>query len=171
MIKAILQFGALSARRAQQVDLEKDGDKLAYWIQDLKDTNEANNGAGLAAPQIGIDRRMFVTRDGKIVINPIILYPECMKEEMSHQFEGCLSLPDMMGLTERYPFVFAQWEYLVFEPTRLEKLTLAKISGTEAIVFQHEYDHLEGKTYIDRLMKPIRFGYTDLLKENFLRNG
>ena len=130
---------------------------------------KGENAAGLAAVQLGIVKRFFgIKKSNKkieIYVNPKILkafgervYPMIVKEtptnssgEVMEDFlEGCLSVPDYFGTVKRYLRIEIEWKEL-----RGEKLISKrkKISGFEAIVWQHEFDHLEGKLFIDYIKK------------------
>ncbi|MDD4938004.1 MAG: peptide deformylase [Candidatus Shapirobacteria bacterium] len=132
-----------------------------------KELAGAENGAGLAAPQIGISKRFFGIKDGekkvKVFINPKIkaasgerVYPMMVKEKsvdtksstetMEDFLEGCLSFPDFFGTVKRWLKIKVEWMELIdkkFVP-KVQELT-----GFEAIVWQHESDHLEGKLFVD----------------------
>jgi peptide deformylase len=121
------------------------------------------NAAGLAAPQIGFSIRFFGVKKSdkkiEIYINPKIVkifgervYPIIFdKDNKQDDFlEGCLSVPDYFGTVKRYLKIKIEWKEL-----RGEKLISKRkeLSGFEAIVWQHEYDHLEGKLFIDYIKK------------------
>lgn len=117
----------------------------------------AAEGVGLAAPQVGINQRLMVynpTGDSQkgwlqetVLINPrIVEYSEAKCVET----EGCLSFPDMNGEVER-----SKW--IKVEAMNLKGKTIKKkFTGWEARIFQHEYDHLDGTVYIDRLTEEGR---------------
>jgi len=111
----------------------------------------AAQGVGLAAPQIGVNKRLMVynpTGDSKkwmeetILVNPrIVEYSSARDEEI----EGCLSFPDMQGEVIRSKWI--KVEAMTPKGRKIKK----KFKGWEARIFQHEYDHLDGTVYIDRL--------------------
>lgn len=115
----------------------------------------AANGCGLAAPQVGINKRLMVYNEyadpkkwlhEMIYINPIIVDKSTVTEVNG---EGCLSFPNMMGKNgevERNKWI--KIEALNSKGKKIKK----KFVGIEAIIFQHEYDHLDGIVYIDRLL-------------------
>lgn len=86
-----------------------------------------NRGIGLAAPQIGIDARVFITSWGEVFVNPFI---EQISSETFESVEGCLSIPESQFKVERY-----RW---------LKLKTGQTYHGLQAIVVQHEMDHLNG---------------------------
>lgn len=116
----------------------------------------ATKGVGLAAPQVGINKRLMVYNehgDPKkwmsevIMVNPkIVEYSEATDVEQ----EGCLSFPDMGGDVERSKWIKVEAQNL--KGKKIKK----KFRGWEARIFQHEYDHLDGKVYIDRLTEDGR---------------
>lgn len=116
----------------------------------------ATNGVGLAAPQVGINKRLMVYNehgDAKkwmsevIMVNPkIVEYSEASDVEQ----EGCLSFPEMGGDVERSKWIKVEAQNL--KGKKIKK----KFRGWEARIFQHEYDHLDGKVYIDRLTEDGR---------------
>jgi peptide deformylase len=116
----------------------------------------AAEGIGLAAPQVGVNKRLMVYNesgdkkrwlDEVIMINPVITeYSEAKDVET----EGCLSFPDMNGDVERPKWI--KVEALKLNGKKMKK----KFTGWEARIFQHEYDHLEGTVYIDRLTEDER---------------
>jgi peptide deformylase len=101
-----------------------------------------NNGAALAANQVGIIRRFFLLRDGTLIINPEILESS---EPEEFEEEGCLSIPGVSGSTMRSYKVKLSYRDQDF------KLVETEYNGFDAIAIQHEIDHLDGKLYIDQL--------------------
>lgn len=138
---------------------------LLAEIADLKRLLGSNeNGAGLAATQIGVARRFFglKNRDNqevRIFINPKVektygerVYPWIVKEGgKKEQFlEGCLSFPDYYGTIRRYLKIDASWQEIDGEKLVSKSGTLG---GLEAIVFQHEADHLDGVLFVDHIRR------------------
>jgi len=147
--------------------IEKVDVELLQEVEELKNILEASeNGAGLAATQIGLDRRFFGVKDTKtkkikIFFNPKIekswgkkdwIYIETAStkntETKEDFLEGCLSFPGLWGTVKRYMKIRVSWQELVGE-----KLTRkdSEINGFEAIVWQHESDHLNGIVFVDRV--------------------
>jgi peptide deformylase len=143
----------------------KDLDSL---IQDLFDTMQAEDGAGIAAPQIGILKRVviFGVEDENprypgrgfvpttILINPVITP---LDDEMEDGWEGCLSVPGMRGLVPRYRRV----HYRGFDEKG--KLIERDAEGFHARVVQHECDHLDGILYPQRIQDMTQFGFREEL--------
>ncbi len=141
--------------------------QLQALLQDLWDSMVARNGAGLAAPQIGVSQRVVVFAvdtnprypDAEpvpptVLINPVI---EALGEATESAWEGCLSIPGMRGLVPR----FAAVRYRGFDPEGrpLEQI----VSGFHARVVQHECDHLDGILYPQRMSDLSQFGFDDEL--------
>jgi peptide deformylase len=141
--------------------------ELDNLIEDMFDTMEAEDGAGLAAPQIGIGLRIAIfgfdtnprypdsnAVPRTILINPVI---SPLSEEKEDGWEGCLSVPGMRGVVSRYKHI----RYSGFDATGAALDVEA--SGFHARVVQHECDHLDGIIYTQRLTDPLKFGFTDEL--------
>ncbi len=104
-------------------------------------------GVGLAAPQVGIAERYFIAKFGKkfqIFLNPAI---KSFGKETRIALEGCLSIPDYYGQVERPTSLT-----LKYMDTTGKTFT-KEYKGTRAMIIQHEYDHLEGKLFIDYVLK------------------
>jgi peptide deformylase len=169
-IRDILKMGDPRLLRvAQPVAAEEfDSDALHLLVSDLLDTMRAVNGAGLAAPQIGVDLQLviFGSNDANprypdrpqvpptVLINPVIT-PLGADEESD--WEGCLSVPGLRGMVPR----FSRIRYTGFDPygDPLERV----VEGFHARVVQHECDHLIGKLYPMRIRDFTQFGYTEVL--------
>lgn len=138
------------------VDIE-----LLKEIRELKKILEdSENGAGLAAPQIGISKSFLGIKDKdgvKILINPKLeasigekVYPKIIEEDGSKNdfLEGCLSFPDLYGTVKRYLKIEVSWDEVVGEKLESRNKVL---QGFEAIVWQHETDHLQGILFVDHI--------------------
>lgn len=133
--------------RKRSREVEEINDRILEQIEDLKDTMIDANGLGIAAPQVGILRRIFVIdmREGEgpvVYINPEIVE---FSEEESIDVEGCLSVPDRSGYVKRPSKVTLS--YTDINGKRQE--IVAEDYFAKAI--QHELDHLDGILYIDKL--------------------
>ncbi len=122
--------------------------RIKETLQDMLETMRESMGVGIAAPQVGIMRRMFVAQpdigeDAEVyfMINPVMLE---MSEEKELGVEGCLSVPDMIGDVER-----SVWIKMEATDINGERKTY-EFEGFDARVMQHEYDHLEGILYTDK---------------------
>ena len=141
--------------------------ELRALIADMRDTMAHLNGAGLAAPQIGVPLRVVifgVTRNPRypdaeevpdtVLINPVIAP---IGEEMEDAWEGCLSVPGMRGVVPR----FARVRYRGFDESGAP--IDRSVEGFHARVVQHECDHLDGILYPMRIRDMSRFGFVDVL--------
>lgn len=126
-------------------------------IQDMFETMDAAPGVGLAAPQVGVGLRIFVydyeyeeQRLRGVAINPILELFDLSTEELNPETEseGCLSVP-----TERFPLRRAGRAKLTALDADGNQYSL-EVQGWMARIFQHEFDHLEGTLYVDRLSEP-----------------
>ena len=140
-------------------------------IDDMFETMHAANGAGLAAPQIGVPLRVVIfgyadpaTRNPRypdadpvpqtVLINPVI---EALSNEEEEGWEGCLSVPGLRAIVPRYARV--RYRGVDLQGRLIER----EVDGFHARVVQHECDHLDGILYPMRVRDFSRFGYTDIL--------
>ncbi len=124
--------------------VEKIDKNIKNILDDMKETMYHAEGVGLAAPQVGLSLRMCVIDDGtgyNEYINPEIIKTSEETEDLS---EGCLSIPDFVGIVERFTEVTV--EYTDRKGNRKRK----KASGLLAQAIQHEVDHLDGILFIER---------------------
>ncbi|MCM8711336.1 peptide deformylase [Clostridium sp. SYSU_GA19001] len=146
-VREILRFGNVKLKRvSRKIDIIDE--EVFNIVQDLKDTLYSTTGIGLAAPQIGILKRVILIdlRDGEepiVLINPLIV-AKIGKEE---SIEGCLSYPGYEGKVIRPKKVTVQGLN-----TKGEKVEYIA-EGVLAKAFCHEIDHLDGILYIDRAKK------------------
>lgn len=166
-IKTTLKMGdPLLLQQAAPV-LAFDTPELHDLISDLRDTMIALNGAGLAAPQIGVSLQavIFSVADNPrypdaeavpetVLINPV-LTP--LDEARDNAWEGCLSVPGMRGLVPRYTHL----RYQGFD--QFGNAIDRTVSGFHARVVQHEVDHLWGILYPMRIEDMRNFGFTEVL--------
>jgi peptide deformylase len=144
-----------------------DTPELHALIADLDDTMKALNGAGLAAPQIGVGLQVVIFGVGRNPRYPdaeevpytVLLNPQLMPlgDEMEEGWEGCLSVPGMRGLVPR----FRQLRYRGFD--QHGKPLDRSVSGFHARVVQHECDHLAGILYPMRIRDLRNFGFNEEL--------
>lgn len=167
--KLVLKMGhPLLSQRCREVT-EFDTPELHGIILDMMDTMKAENGAGLAANQIGIDRRIVVFGfehnprypDAEPVPETILINPEIeiLDEQVDTGWEGCLSVPGMRGQVARYKKI----RYRGFDPfgNPLDRVA----SDFHARVVQHECDHLDGILYIKRITDLDQLGFIDELEK------
>lgn len=139
--------------RAENVAVPEDGfgDELRQLAREMLLIMYASGGVGVAAPQVGINKRLIVFNpEGSekafiqevVMVNPTIV---ATSKKMLVEPEGCLSFPGMGGNVSRH-------EWVKVEGYRLNgKKFKVKFEGWKAKIFQHEFDHLEGVMYIDKL--------------------
>jgi peptide deformylase len=166
-VKQVLRMGEpLLLAKAESV-MQFDTPELHALIQDMQDTMAQMNGAGIAAPQIGVSLRVVIFGVGSnprypdaeqvpytVLINPVL---SPLGDAMEDGWEGCLSVPGMRGVVPR----FTRLHYTGFNQygQPIDRL----VSGFHARVVQHECDHLDGVLYPMRIQDLSQFGYTDVL--------
>lgn len=166
-IKPVLRMGDPVLYQVAEKVTEFDTPELHALIQDMHDTMTEMNGAGIAAPQIGVSLQVVMFGVGKnprypdaeevpftILINPELI-PVGNEEEDG--WEGCLSVPGMRGIVPR----FLHLRYKGFDPQG--NVIDRTVSGFHARVVQHECDHLFGILYPMRIRDLTKFGFNDVL--------
>jgi len=167
MIREILRMGdPRLLARSQEVE-RFDTRELADLLADMRDTMNDADGAGLAAPQIGVPLRVVIFGveanprypDAEAVpytelVNPV-LTP--LGDEEEDGWEGCLSVPGFRGVVPR----FTRLRYEGFDPAG--NPIRREVAGFHARVVQHETDHLDGILYPQRIRDMRKFGFTDIL--------
>ena len=141
--------------------------ELAELLQDMRDTMAHLNGAGLAAPQIGVLLRVVIFGvhanprypdvdevPDTVLVNPVITP---LANDMEEGWEGCLSVPGMRGWVPRY----TKLKYSGYDEKG--KRFVREVSGFHARVVQHECDHLDGVLYPMRIRDFTKFGFNDAL--------
>ncbi len=137
------------------------GPRLQTLIDDMIETMRDAPGVGLAAPQVHVSLRLFVMNPGpteagesglEVVVNPELSFPD---EERMDLWEGCLSIPGIRGLTERYAGVVVRYLDRHGESRETE------LSGFPAAVVQHETDHLDGLFFFTRMPDLTRIAYEE----------
>jgi peptide deformylase len=147
---------------------EFDTPELRALLVDMQDTMAALNGAGLAAPQIGVPWRVVIFGtdapnprypDAEIVPRTVLINPELepVGAQMEQGWEGCLSVPGMRGLVPRYQ----QLHYRGVDQGG--RAIVRHVSGFHARVVQHEVDHLDGILYPMRMTDLSQFGFNEEL--------
>ena len=166
-VKSVLKMGDPRLFEVAKQVTAFDTSQLHELVQDMQHTMEALNGAGLAAPQIGIGLQVVifgVTRNPRypdaeevpytVLINPKIVP---LDQEMEEDWEGCLSVPGMRGLVPRYKRLRYQG------CDQYGKTIERSVDGFHARVVQHECDHLQGILYPMRIRDMRNFGYSEVL--------
>lgn len=164
----ILKMGDARLLRHAQPVTRFDTPELHALVQDLLDTMAAANGAGLAAPQIGVDLQVVIFGSDQpnprypdapvvprtVLINPVITP---LDDEEEEGWEGCLSVPGLRGVVPRWRRIRYQGVDVLGQPIH------RVAEGFHARVVQHECDHLWGKLYPMRVRDFTRFGFTEVL--------
>ncbi len=167
-IQTILKMGDPRLLRQAQPVTAFDTPELRQLVIDLQDTMAAAHGAGLAAPQIGVDLQVVLFGSGQpnprypdapavprtVLINPVITP---LGDEEEEDWEGCLSVPGMRGVVSRWRRIRYQGFDLQGQPMDRQA------EGFHARVVQHECDHLWGTLYPMRMRDLRRFGFTEVL--------
>ncbi len=166
-VREILKMGDARLLRIAKPAQRFDTPELHALIADMFDTMRAAEGAGLAAPQIGVDLAVVIfgfTKNRRypdrepvpetVLLNPSI---EALSDEEDEGWEGCLSVPGLRGVVPR----FARIRYRGFD--QFGSPIDREAGGFHARVVQHECDHLIGKLYPMRVRDFTRFGYTSVL--------
>ncbi len=167
-VREILKMGDDRLLRMAEPVLAFDTPELHALIADLQETMAAANGAGLAAPQIGVNLQLVIFGStalnprypGRpqvartVLVNPVITPLGAEEEE---DWEGCLSVPGLRGVVPRWSRI----RYIGFDErgAAIDRT----VDGFHARVVQHECDHLIGKLYPMRVRDFSRFGFTEVL--------
>ncbi|HEY6483147.1 MAG TPA: peptide deformylase [Steroidobacteraceae bacterium] len=167
-IRPVLKMGHPVLRQVA-APVERFDGELVSLLADMDETMRALHGAGIAAPQIGVSRRVviFEVRENPryphvapvpytVLVNPEL---EMLGAEEEEGWEGCLSVPGMRGLVPR----LRQLRYRGFDASgaRIERC----VEGFHARVVQHEVDHLEGILFPQRVRDLRNFGFEDAFAE------
>lgn len=166
-VRELLKMGDERLLRQAQPVHEFGTPELDALVQDMLDTMKAANGAGLAAPQIGVDLQLVIfgfERNERypeappvpmtVLINPVIVP---LGDEEEEGWEGCLSVPGLRGVVPR-------WRRIRYSGFDAQGLPIEReAEGFHARVVQHECDHLIGRLYPSRIRDFSRFGYTSVL--------
>jgi len=154
-ISEIAQLGAQVLRLQAQIVTDAQNAEIKQIIETLQDTLATTQGVGIAAPQISVSKRIIIVAsrptprypsaplmEPTVMINPSF---QTLSDIREKDWEGCLSIPGIRALVPRYK------EILINYTNQQGDLVEATLEGFVARVFQHEFDHLEGKVYLDRV--------------------
>ena len=166
-VRAVLRMGDPRLREVAEPVVAFDTPELHALIADMKDTMAAYDGAGLAAPQIGVSKRVMIFGidrnprypDAETVPMTTLVNPEfsVLDDSRAAGWEGCLSVPGMRGIVTRPAHI----RYRGYD--EYGALIEREVSGFHARVFQHEFDHLDGVLYPDRIEDFRSFGFVEEL--------
>ncbi|WP_344869756.1 peptide deformylase [Comamonas faecalis] len=167
-VHSILKMGDARLLRVARPVTSFDTPQLHQLVQDMRETMQAANGAGLAAPQIGVDLQLVIFGsdqpnprypDRPLVPDTVLINPEItvLDDSLLDDWEGCLSVPGLRAIVPR----FARIRYRGVDPwgRPIER----EAEGFHARVVQHECDHLQGVLYPMRVRDFTRFGFTEVL--------
>ena len=166
-VRDILKMGDPRLLRQAEPVTQFATPELHALIDDMFDTMRAANGAGLAAPQIGVNLQLVIFGfrenprypDAPAVPETVLLNPRLrpLSDETEDDWEGCLSVPGLRGMVPR-------WHRLHYEGVDQNGRTISRdVDGFHARVVQHECDHLAGILYPMRIKDFSRFGFVDVL--------
>lgn len=167
-VKEVLRMGDPRLLEIAAAVATFDTPELHALVQDLMDTMHAEDGAGLAAPQLGVGLRVVVfgfdenvrypdaeSVPQTVLVNPVI---EALSGERKEDWEGCLSVPGLRGVVPRYTRIrYSGYDHL---GNTIER----EAYGFHARVVQHECDHLDGILYPQRMTDMRRFGFVEVLQ-------
>ena len=167
MIREVLKMGDPRLLQEAQPVERFDTPELHALLQDMRDTMAHLDGAGLAAPQIGVGLQVAICGvtpserrpDMEEVPQTVLINPTltAVSDEMVEAWEGCLSVPGMRGLVPRFRHL--RYEGYDEKGNRIDRT----VEGFHAIVVQHEVDHLHGILYPMRIEDLANFGFADVL--------
>jgi peptide deformylase len=153
--------------RQDSILLRKSCDDLKNFAADstfhllvarMKKTLEVENGVGIAAPQVGISKNLFLfmrldlpDQPVHVAVNPkIVNHPDTT---VCFEGDGCLSIPDLSGNSVRYPWIDVEYRNEKGEKIRERLTDYSRQNTFTAVIFQHEYDHTKGILFTDKLCK------------------
>ena len=169
-VKPVLKMGELGLLERSEEILEFNTEMLELLLTDMWDTMADEKGAGIAAPQIGVNVRVVIfgydensrypdeaSIPQTVLINPVI---DPIGDEVEEGWEGCLSVPGMRGLVPRFTHI----RYRGFD--QFGNAIDREVSGFHARVVQHECDHLDGILYPQQIEDLRFFGFCTELEAN-----
>lgn len=162
-------------KQCNEVDIKNMNEEIWDIIRDLKSTLEFGTGLGIAAPQIGIDKRIIVVgakkenikyNDAEEIPITAMINPTWKKlsEDTDVQYEGCMSIPSIRGKVERYKNI-----ELIYYNENGEEI-IKKLNGFFARLVQHECDHLDGILFLEKVKGPNGFATKENIDKYNLRN-
>ncbi|MBA3771343.1 MAG: peptide deformylase [Ramlibacter sp.] len=167
-VREIIRMGDPRLLRVAQPVAQFDTDEIHLLVSDMFDTMRAVHGAGLAAPQIGVDLQLVIFGtdavnprypDAPLIPRTVLLNPviAAVGDDEEEGWEGCLSVPGLRGVVPRWSCI----RYTGFDPygDPIDRT----VDGFHARVVQHECDHLIGKLYPMRVRDFRKFGFTEVL--------
>lgn len=169
-VREIIRMGHPTLRKVARALKREElaSDEIRQLVQDMQDTLKAAGGIGLAAPQVNVPVRLAIidipeegSRYGEIPTLPLTVFVnpeiETLDGEKAGFWEGCLSVPGLRGYVERPQHAIVRAMNLEGVPFEIE------LNGFLATVFQHEFDHLDGVLYVDRIKDSRMLVFEDML--------
>ena len=161
-------------KTSEEINTNKIDNEILEIIDDLKTTLEFGTGLGIAAPQIGINKRIIVVgakkenikyNDAEEIPTTAMINPTWKKlsEDTDIQYEGCMSVPTIRGKVERYQNI--ELTYYNEKGEKIEK----QLKGFFARLIQHECDHLEGIVFLERVKEHNGFATIENINKYNLR--
>ncbi len=154
-IREIAQLGNQVLRQKAETVLDVHDIEIRQIIEAMQDTLAATSGVGIAAPQISESKQIIIVASRPtprypsaplmkptVMINPGF---QALSNTLEKDWEGCLSIPGIRALVPRYQDIAIHYS------SHQGEWVETRLSGFVARIFQHEFDHLEGKTYLDRV--------------------
>ena len=159
---------------SEEINIKNINEEILEIIDDLKSTLEFGTGLGIAAPQIGINKRIIVVgakkenikyNDAEEIPVTAMINPTWIKlsKETDIQYEGCMSVPSIRGRVERYKNI-----ELTYYNEKGEKI-VKQLNGFLARLVQHECDHLDGIVFLERVKEKNGFATVDNINKYNLR--
>lgn len=156
--------------KCNKVDIKNINNEVMDVIEDLKETLNFTEGFGIAAPQAGVNKRIVIIqvdkdkckyKDCEDVPTTVMINPtwKNLSEEKNIEFEGCLSIPTIRGKVERYTKI-----EVTYYDEKGEKI-VRRVKGFTARNIQHECDHLDGITFLDKVTGPNGFATKEMLNK------
>lgn len=154
----------------KKVDVKNLTQNILEEIEDMKETLFFTEGFGIAAPQVGINKRIAIIKvdkekctynDAEDVPTTVMINPSWkpLSDESDIQFEGCLSVPNLRGKVERFKEIEVS-----YYNEKGEKI-VKKVKGFTARDIQHECDHLDGITFLEKVVGPNGFATKEMMKK------
>jgi peptide deformylase len=154
-VSEIVQLGAQVLRQQAEAVSNVHDDEIVQLIAIMLSTLASTSGVGIAAPQIGHSKQIIIVASrptpryplAPLMAPTVMINPgfQVLSTAQEKGWEGCLSIPGVRALVPRYT------EILINYTDQQSGLIEIRLSGFVARIFQHEFDHLEGKTYLDRV--------------------
>jgi len=160
---------------SEEVDIQNIDDKILDIIKDLKETLKFSEGYGIAAPQVGINKRIIIIEVDKEkcpynncenVPNTVMLNPiwKNLSQEIETEFEGCLSVPSIRGKVDRYKEI-----EVIYYNINGEQV-VRNVSGFTARDIQHECDHLDGILFLNKVKEANGFATREMINKFRLKD-